>query len=104
MDFLQLGDKKFYKVVLHWYDIVGDSTTVTEGDFEDMICASLVTEGYLFDTFEKDGNTYVRTFSSYELGEKPAYGDRNVYPLSVFTKNSEKQIKKIKAKMESIDD
>tara|TARA_R110000824_G_scaffold28467_1_gene95622 strand:+ start:437 stop:751 length:315 start_codon:yes stop_codon:yes gene_type:complete len=104
MNFLQLGDRKFYKVVLYWDDIAGDSTTVTGEEFEGMECASLVTEGYLYDTFEKNGVTYIRTFSSYELGEKSAYGDRNVYPLSVFTKDSQKHIKKIRAEMDNTDE
>ena len=95
MDYLELNGKKYPKVTLHWVDIAGDSTTVGSEDFEEMLCAHIVSEGYLYDTYEQDGKTYVRTFSSYEIAAKPAFGDRNVFPLSVFSKESKQIIKKL---------
>ncbi len=95
MEYLELNGNKYPKVTLHWMDITGDSTTVGSEDFEEMECAHIVSEGYLYDTFNKDGIIYVRTFSSYEIASKPAFGDRNVFPLSVFTKESKQIIKKV---------
>lgn len=88
MEYLELNGKKYPQVTLHWMDIAGDSTTVGSEDFEEMGCAHIVTLGYLYDTFIKDGETYVRTFSSYEIASTPAFGDRNVFPLNVFSKES----------------
>jgi hypothetical protein len=63
-------------------------------DVEELTCAHIITEGYLYDTFEQGGTKYIRTFASYEPGQKPTFGDRNVFPLSVLTKESRKIIKK----------
>lgn len=88
MDFLELNGKKYPQVTLHWMDIAGDSTTTYAENFEEMECAHIVTLGYLYDTFTKNGETYVRTFSSYEIASTPSFGDRNVFPLNVFTRES----------------
>ena len=64
MDFLELNGKKYPQVTLHWMDIAGDSTTTYAENFEEMECAHIVTLGYLYDTFIKDGETYVITFLS----------------------------------------
>tara|TARA_R100000808_G_scaffold643_1_gene3273 strand:+ start:5367 stop:5681 length:315 start_codon:yes stop_codon:yes gene_type:complete len=94
MKHISLGGKKYPLVHLEWVDIVGDSTTVGTEDFNDLVCAHIVTIGYLYGSFRRKGKEYIRTFASYEPGEKPAFGDRNVYPLSVFTPASKKTIRK----------
>ena len=63
-------------------------------DFEDLVCAHIVTLGYLYDTFMQNGERFVRTFASYEIkAGRAAFGDRNVYPMSVFTARSRKVLK-----------
>jgi len=105
MEHIELGGKKYPRVVIHWMDIVGDCTTVGKEDVEELTCALIITEGYLYDTFEQSGTKYIRTFASYEPGQKPTFGDRNVFPLSVLTKESREVIKKaLKFKEESSPD
>ena len=105
MEHIELGAKKYPKVKIHWMDIAGDCTTVGAEDFEELTCAHIVTEGYLFDTFEQDGKRYLRTFASYEPGPKPTFGDRNVFPFSILSKESKDIIKKaLKFKEEAVVD
>ena len=94
MESIKLGDKTYPRIKIHWMDIAGDCTTVGKEDFEELACALIITEGYLYDTFEQNGTKYLRTFASYEPGQKPTFGDRNVFPLSVLTKESRETIKK----------
>ena len=56
MDYLELNGKKYPKVTLHWMDIAGDSTTVGSEDFEEMLCAHIVSE----DTFTTPLNKMVK--------------------------------------------
>tara|TARA_R110002012_G_scaffold8102_1_gene37534 strand:- start:2818 stop:3159 length:342 start_codon:yes stop_codon:yes gene_type:complete len=94
MKHVDLYGHKYPLVVLHWRDIAGDSTTVVSEDFEELVCAHIITIGYLYDTFIQDGERYVRTFASYEIkAGRAAFGDRNVYPMSVFTARSRKVLK-----------
>ena len=94
MNHITLYGKKYPRLVLHWRDISGDSTTVVAEDFEDLVCAHIVTLGYLYDTFMQNGERFVRTFASYEIkAGRAAFGDRNVYPMSVFTARSRKVLK-----------
>ena len=94
MQYIELGNKKYPKVVLNWVDIAGDCTTVGAGDFDELHCANIVTEGYLYDTFELEGKHYIRTFARYEVDSKPSFGDRNVFPLCVFSRESKMIIRK----------
>ena len=92
MRFITINNRAHAKLKLIWHDILGDSTVGTDHEFEKMKCARIITECYLYDIFESDGSEYVRTFASYQIEEEMGYGDRNVYPMEVFTKDSQRTI------------
>ena len=94
MEHIELGSKKYPRVKIDWMDIAGDCTTVGADDFEELTCALITTEAYLYDTFDQDGKRYLRTFASYEAGANPSFGDRNVFPFSVLSKDSKDIVKK----------
>ena len=67
----------FFKKLI-WNDITGDSTIQSETEFNNMKCAEIITEAYIYDVFEEDGREYVRTFASYSIkNNEYGYGDRN---------------------------
>jgi len=78
-----VGNKKYYKYKIIWEDIVGDSTLATNNEFNNMTCAEVHTECWIFDkTLD-----YVYSFASYYIGNgEIEFGDRNVYPRSVIKK------------------
>ena len=78
-----VGDKRYYKYLIIWEDIVGDSTITDYNEFNNMNCALIHTEAYIFKKTAK----YVYSFGSYqnENGEI-GFGDRNIYPRSVIKK------------------
>ena len=80
---LVLGDKTYYKFLIIWEDILGDSSIAEYNEFNKMKVATIHTEAYIF----KKDNKYVYSFASYqnENGDI-AFGDRNVYPRSVIKK------------------
>jgi len=80
---LIVGKKRYYKYKIIWEDIVGDSTLATSNEFNNMTCAEVHTECWLFDkTFD-----YVYSFASYFIDNgEIEFGDRNVYPRSVIKK------------------
>ncbi len=80
---LILGDKSYYKYLIVWEDILGDSSIAEHNAFYNMKVATIHTEAYIF----KKDNKYVHSFASYqnENGDI-AFGDRNVYPRSVIKK------------------
>ena len=81
---IELHGVKYPRVTLHWYDIVGDSSWMDKSEFEEFECAEAVTEGFVFDIFEKNWVKFVRTFSSYvDEEDGPTFGDRGCFPLSV---------------------
>tara|TARA_R100001086_G_C11645592_1_gene205823 strand:+ start:53 stop:352 length:300 start_codon:yes stop_codon:yes gene_type:complete len=90
MQFVEVGDIRYPRVVIEWRDIVGDPVVVTAQDSTELTCPLLVTEGYLFDVFEEDGTRYIRTFATYEIGD--GFGDRNCFPLSVLTADSKRDV------------
>ena len=90
---ITINNKKHIYIKATWYDIAGCSTLENDFDFEKMKCARIVSWCFLYDIFEDDGIEYVRTFASYQNDGEIGYGDRNVYPLSVFTKSSQKLIR-----------
>jgi hypothetical protein len=92
MKYIKLANKKYPRVRITWLDITGDCTTVSAEDFEELTCAKIVTEGYLYGTFERDGMVFIRTFASYEPGSKPTFGDRNVFPFSVLESKSKNRV------------
>ena len=93
MRFITINNRAHAKLKLIWYDILGDSTVGTDHEFEKMKCARIITECYLYDMFESEGSEYVRTFASYQIEEEMGYGDRNVYPMEVFTIDSQRSIR-----------
>lgn len=90
--FVEIKGERYPRITVHWMDIIGDCTTVLKDEAEELKCPHLVTEGFLFDVFEEDGERYVRTFATYEIGGEIGFGDRNCFPLSVLTKNSKRDV------------
>ena len=70
-----INNKKHLFIKLTWLDIVGSSSLCTDYEFGKLKCATIITEAYLYEIFEDDG-------------------DCNVYPMSVFTKSSQRAIRK----------
>jgi len=99
MKSVTINNQKYFFLKLTWVDIAGLSTLEGDTDFNKLKCATIITEAYLYDVFEENGKEYVRTFSSYSLDPDPGYGDRNVYPLEVFDKQSQKAIRQARRAM-----
>ena len=89
-----INNKKHLFIKLTWLDIVGSSSLCTDYEFGKLKCATIITEAYLYEIFEDDGIECVRTFASYQNEDDIGYGDCNVYPMSVFTKSSQRAIRK----------
>lgn len=70
-----IGGVKYFKYIIVWEDIVGDSTI---SDFNGLECATIYTEAYIY----KKTKDYVYSFASYDKKDT-AFGDRNVYPRSI---------------------
>ena len=82
-DPLVIGRKRYYKYKIIWEDIVGDSTLATSNEFNNMTCAEVHTECWIFDKTPD----YVYSFASYHIDNgEIEFGDRNVYPRSVVKK------------------
>ena len=78
-----IGDKEYFKYLIVWEDIVGDSTITDYNEFSKMSVATINTEAYIFKKTEK----YVYSFASYQNDNgEVSFGDRNVYPRSVIKK------------------
>jgi hypothetical protein len=77
------GNKRYYKYKIIWEDIVGDSILATPNDFNNMTCAEIHTECWIFNKTAD----YVYSFASYYIDNgEMEFGDRNVYPRSVVKK------------------
>lgn len=77
---ISIGGEKYYKYLIVWNDIVGDSTITDLNDFENMKTAIIKTEAYIF----KKTKTDIHTFSSYQNDDgEVGFGDRNIIPRSV---------------------
>jgi hypothetical protein len=77
------GNKRYYKYKIIWEDIVGDSILATPNDFNNMTCAEIHTECWIFNKTAD----YVYSFASYYIDNgEMEFGDRNVYPRSVIKK------------------
>ena len=78
-----VNGKTYYKYLIVWEDIVGDSTITDYNEFEHMNCATIQTEAYIFKKTAK----YLWSFSSYQNDDgEVGFGDRNIYPRSVVKK------------------
>ena len=82
--------KRYYFYEILWEDITADGGHATAFEFMGFLPSKMITRAYVF---EKD-KKHVRTFASYQNVDDIGYGDTNVYPLSVFTKSSQKRIRK----------
>ena len=89
-----INNKRHLWIKVEWLDICGNSALQSDYEFNKLKAARIVTEAYLYDLFEEEGNEFVRSFASYQNVDDIGYGDTNVYPLSVFTKSSQKRIRK----------
>ena len=77
---ISIGGEKYYKYLIVWNDIVGDSTITDLNDFENMKTAIIKTEAYIFKKTKAD----IHTFSSYQNDDgEVGFGDRNIIPRSV---------------------
>ena len=92
MAYIEINGHKYPRVTITWRDIIGDPVVANEGEARGLVCPILVTEGYLFDVFEEDGERYVRTFATYQTDDEAAFGDRNCFPFSVLTKKSQRDV------------
>ena len=79
---ITIGEKKYYKYLIIWEDIVGDSSISDENAFNNMRVATIHTEAYVFKRTKK----YTYSFASYQNDGDIGFGDRNVYPKSVIKK------------------
>jgi|TARA_B100000900_G_C20227334_1_gene572373 hypothetical protein len=78
-----VGDKEYFKYLIVWEDIVGDSSITDFNEFSKMSVATINTEAYIFKKTDK----YVYSFASYQNDNgEVSFGDRNVYPRSVIKK------------------
>ena len=78
-----VGDKEYFKYLIVWEDIVGDSSITDYNEFSKMSVATINTEAYIFKKTDK----YVYSFASYQNDNgEVSFGDRNVYPRSVTKK------------------
>lgn len=87
---IELNGVRYPRVTLHWYDITGDSSWADEADFKDFRCSEVVTEGFVFDVFERNDTKFIRTFASYIEGgeEGPTFGDRSCLPVPILKTES----------------
>jgi hypothetical protein len=77
---VNIGGEKYYKYLIVWNDIVGDSTITDLNDFDNMKTAIIKTEAYIFKKTKAD----IHTFSSYQNDDgEVGFGDRNIIPRSV---------------------
>ena len=77
---ISIGGEKYYKYLIVWNDIVGDSTITDLNDFDNMKTAIIKTEAYIFKKTKAD----IHTFSSYQNDDgEVGFGDRNIIPRSV---------------------
>jgi hypothetical protein len=93
-DIILIGDKQYTRLSLNWFDICGDATISGPDEFAKLKICSIHTEGYLYSLETIDGREVVKTFASYQCQDDIGFGDRNVYPMEVFSADSQKKIRK----------
>jgi len=95
MQFITVGNRRYPRVSLRWKDIVGDSAMQTPKESRQLVCPTIWTEGYIFDSFEDGGEMYVRTFSTWaEIDDEVSFGDRNCFPISVLISESKDELER----------
>ena len=92
MEYAEVSGVRYPKVKITWRDIIGAGSFGDPEESRELVCPVMVTEGYLFDTFEEDGEKYIRTFASYQISDEAAFGDRNCFPFSVLTSESQRDV------------
>ena len=92
MAFIEVGGCRYPRVTLKWRDIIGAGGFSSLEESRALVCPSMITEGYLLDVFEEDGERYVRTFASYQTSDEAAFADRNCIPFSVLDRQSRRDV------------
>jgi len=92
MEFVEIFGVRYPRVVIQWKDIIGAGSFGSLDESRELQCPAMVTEGYLFDDFEEDGERYIRTFASYQTTDEPSFADRNCFPFCVLTKKSRREV------------
>ena len=69
-----INNKKHLWIKVEWLDICGNSALQSDYEFNKLKAARIVTEAYLYDLFEEEGNEFVRTFASYQNVDDIGYG------------------------------
>tara|TARA_R100001086_G_C11636476_1_gene203242 strand:- start:29 stop:331 length:303 start_codon:yes stop_codon:yes gene_type:complete len=92
MEYAEVNGVRYPKVKITWRDIIGAGSFGDADDFRELVCPTFITEGFLFDVFEEDGERYVRTFASYQKEDGDDFGDKNCFPFSVLTSKSRRDV------------
>ena len=92
MEWKEIFGVRYPRIVIEWKDIIGAGSFGTLGESRDLRCPAMVTEGYLFDDFEEDGERYIRTFASYQISDEVSFADRNCFPFDVLTRKSRRDV------------
>ena len=92
MELLEINGQRYPRITIVWRDIIGDPVVASEGESRELVCPTIISEGFLFDVFENDGERYVRTFATYQKEDEVAFGDRNCFPFCVLTTSSQRDV------------
>ena len=92
MKYIELFGVRYPHIVIEWKDIIGAGSFGTPEETRELRCPAMVTEGYLFDDFEEEGERYIRTFGSYQTSDEPSFADRNCFPFLVLTEKSRHEV------------
>ena len=92
MELLEINGQRYPRITIVWRDIIGDPVVASEGESRELVCPTIITEGFLFDVFEDNGERYVRTFATYQKEDEVAFGDRNCFPFCVLTSASKRDV------------
>ena len=60
---VNIGGEKYYKYLIVWNDIVGDSTITDLNDFENMKTAIIKTEAYILYVLNSFVNKYIALYT-----------------------------------------
>ena len=92
MEYVEISGRKYPRVTIVWKDIIGDPVVLNAEESRELVCPTIISEGYLLDVFEEDGKRYVRTFATYQREAEVAFGDRNCFPFSVLSRKSQREV------------
>ena len=92
MEYVEIVGQRYPRITIVWRDIIGAGGFGDLKEFQELVCPTFITEGFLFDVFEEDGEKYVRTFASYQREDEAGFGDRNCFPYYVLTRKSRRDV------------